>query len=585
MTLASNNGKLILREGKLGTGNGCCCGTPPPPPDVCTVPCYQGFDPCPPGCVCCGGKCVREITCEMPTQITMSLSGMKRLFLWGSQNGGTPTYPFFCQLNGQGQPEIFDKIFCNQCAEPEAYLRQGGTSSGIFGYVGSLITQNFSNVVLDRISEDSCGMVYRGVIPQPPQSSAYIGYPRVVDCDPGDSIVQVFISPIDAGVDVSFQAPQFGGETATATATVGNGGQISGLTITNGGSGYAREIMTRSEPTITASITGGTGSGATLSVTLAQDGEGAQATWSVTSVSVTNGGTGYNGAGYVTFTPGAGTTTAGGAWAQLIVGRVAPTVTASASSGSGATLTVTLTQGFDWFTNQPYWYVDSVAVTNGGSGYEDGEHVSFTVTDGESQYAATATISAPSGEIESVYVYNGGAYFKSTGVVESVQVYNGGSYYVEQGTGNADVHTPAITIISNTGTGATATATVDGTVGSATFGKVTSVTVNNGGQNYYATGSAWLVSIGGLFHHLQAISIANPTQAPHGRLLPIAGRVSRQACPTELLNRSYTMWTAENDPFQERLPEGFADYVVNEGGYSLTVFGFSGAITVSLSAG
>ena len=75
MTLASNNGKLILRDGKLGTGEACCCGgcSGPCPAGVsecapgcgckdsqcvpCSGPC-DGENPCPEGCVCVDGECV-----------------------------------------------------------------------------------------------------------------------------------------------------------------------------------------------------------------------------------------------------------------------------------------------------------------------------------------------------------------------------------------------------------------------------------------------------------------------------------------------------------------------------------------------
>ena len=53
MNIQSNNGKIILKNGKIGTGEECCC-IPPPPPPPCDCACYEvavngkwGFNPDP----------------------------------------------------------------------------------------------------------------------------------------------------------------------------------------------------------------------------------------------------------------------------------------------------------------------------------------------------------------------------------------------------------------------------------------------------------------------------------------------------------------------------------------------------------
>jgi hypothetical protein len=77
-------------------------------------------------------------------------------------------------------------------------------------------------------------------------------------------------------------------------------------------------------------------------------------------------------------------------------GRVAPTVTATASGGTGAALSVTLSQqteapGGYFCIEAPYWIVESVSVTNGGSGYSPRAVVSFSVSDGgTAEYHAKA---------------------------------------------------------------------------------------------------------------------------------------------------------------------------------------------------
>lgn len=81
----------------------------------------------------------------------------------------------------------------------------------------------------------------------------------------------------NAAPTVTIAAPgSFGATTATATATV-TGDVVSGVTVTNGGSGYT------SAPTVTFS--GSVGTNATATATLTGD--------TVTGVTVTNGGSGY----------------------------------------------------------------------------------------------------------------------------------------------------------------------------------------------------------------------------------------------------------------------------------------------------
>jgi hypothetical protein len=77
-------------------------------------------------------------------------------------------------------------------------------------------------------------------------------------------------------------------------------------------------------------------------------------------------------------------------------GRVAPTVTATASGGTGAVLSVTLSQQTETLGDYPcieapYWIVESVSVTKGGSGYSPRAVVSFSVSDGgTAEYHAKA---------------------------------------------------------------------------------------------------------------------------------------------------------------------------------------------------
>jgi hypothetical protein len=509
-SLANNNGKLILRDGKLGTGEECCCGVPPPP---CGASCGPS-SPCPEGCECIGCLCVPQ-DCELPDQITLTASGIPNIVSHGSSFGAGASAQFaaewaqFCGIDG-----------------PCFASSSSGGGGGNSWYAG-LVSRDESSIVLDR----DCGATYTGVLPDLAFASHSFNNFQGFDAQScGGSVVNgvrgvsVSLGVITADTSVSISPPSWGESTATATADVA-GGQVSKIEVTEGGEGYAREIMERSEPTITAAIPAGTGSGAALTVTLSKNGQGEDATWAVSSVGVTNAGSGYTGGEWVEFTPGVGATTGAGASAQVIVGRVQPTVTASVSSGTGGTLSVSLAQGFDWWTNQPYWYIDSVSVTSGGSGYTDGESVAFTVTDGTQDYAASASISAPTGQIESVYVNWGGSYYKTTGAVQSVQIFEGGAYYVETGTGEVEADTPVVTITSNVGEGAEATATVDEDLESPTFGQITEIAVTQGGQGYESGVDRWRISIS--YDNMEHASLSE--------------RLTSNSCPTELFSRSYAM--------------------------------------------
>ena len=300
-------------------------------------------------------------------------------------------------------------------------------------------------------------------------------------------------------VAVSGGSGYVGGEALTITVAEGDTEVVTATAVID---------TTPAEPAVTASVSGGTG--ATLAVTLEESGSGY---WYVWEVAVIDGGTGYTDGDSVTFTPGAGTTADGDASAIVYVGRTEPTVTASATGGTGADLSVTLLQETDEF-GDTFWTVASVAVIDGGTGYTDGDPVTFDVTDGTSQFPAIGYIVVTDGVITAVdvpyspyYPYESGYYYKSTGVIESVVMFGGGSYYSETGTPSGvtitnggqyyreDASEPPyvadITIsISqqgpSDGTGAEITATVDDDTSSSTFGQITGLQIENGGTGYLA---------------------------------------------------------------------------------------------------
>lgn len=279
----------------------------------------------------------------------------------------------------------------------------------------------------------------------------------------------------------------------------------SGDTVEQGAAATIRTV--RTAPTVTASASGG--SGATFGVTIAPNGTTPQ-TWSVTGVTVTNGGTGYPANGYLTFNVANGDTVEWSADAWFNSGRVAPTVSATAGGyGTGAVLSASLASATGW-DGQTYWYVDGITITNGGSGYAESDPVNVTVTDGEG-YGAQAVVSSvdEDGAITGIAVYWGGEYYKSNGIIQSVEfgwggggtyyrdageissisVEAGGKYYREDASLSPYVATVTVGVSQtapSNGTGATLTATVNSDTASANFGKITGVTIGNGGNNYLA---------------------------------------------------------------------------------------------------
>lgn len=218
------------------------------------------------------------------------------------------------------------------------------------------------------------------------------------------------------------------------------GGLSPEVTVTDGGLGYT------SAPTVTAY--GGSGSGATFVATVTNG--------SVTSVKVTNAGTGYlptdqvqlafSGGGSDSQAVGSPvvTTNSGGVSGVIITAggssySVNTTVTFSGGGGSGAAGIPLATNGV----------ITGVQVTNPGHGYTSAPSV--TIADGGGGTGSGATA------ISTV----------ETGQVTSISVTTGGSGYV----GN-----PTVTITGD-GTGATARANI-------TAGAVSSFTMTNDGLGY-----------------------------------------------------------------------------------------------------
>lgn len=298
-------------------------------------------------------------------------------------------------------------------------------------------------------------------------------------------------------------------EEATARVTSPGGdpdadkGPISAVEVTNGGIGYA--LIARVAPTVTAAPTGG-GSGAEITVNLEQITHEGRPAWQIGSLSVADGGSGYPESGSITITTATGDTTALNAVASYACQRVEPTVSLSVNgTGSGASLTPTLSS-YEDLTFGTFWYVSSVTVDDGGSGYTAGDPVQFTIDDGTNggvglpfsmsvevdQDGAVTAVVVDEPTFGNPYLNRGFAY-KNSGIIASASVdeSNRGIYYREDPTIPGEKATVTVTAnqlgpTSETAAGAVFSVVIDDDASSPTFGQITAVNIDNGGDNYLA---------------------------------------------------------------------------------------------------
>ena len=240
------------------------------------------------------------------------------------------------------------------------------------------------------------------------------------------------------------------GSGIAASATIGNG-QVQQITVTNPGSGYQVGDV------VTVSLVGGiaTGTGATLTAVLSHNAGGSgfvnTVNWaafpppysnefSVSSVSISNGGTGYS----PNATASWNYSTANGYWRKNSApnDNIGPPITLTIVAGSITAVAVDTSAVWGWQQNNPTPAQPTIVVSD--PGYYTVTSVTGTPTG--TGYSGSTTIVASGGGSPVVQ-----ATFKpviAAGVITGVTIINGGVY---------GTNTPPTLTINDTGTTATAT--------------------------------------------------------------------------------------------------------------------------------
>ena len=220
---------------------------------------------------------------------------------------------------------------------------------------------------------------------------------------------------------------------ATFVATVNASGQVTGVTITNPGSGY---IATDGSLVSLVFSSGVAGSGGSLAAVMLHvvGGSGGVLTanfvslggalYQLVSITVSNAGSGYGSLATAAFsappgnsywTPGVG-----------VIGPPSIKLTINATNGhiTAATIVPNPQNTNSYYSNQSglptisvsdngYWKVNSVTINNPGSGY--GPSIKIGVSGGSPQASASLTPITSGGAIVNVVINSGGVYPNNTG--------------------------------------------------------------------------------------------------------------------------------------------------------------------------
>ena len=169
----------------------------------------------------------------------------------------------------------------------------------------------------------------------------------------------------------------------------GSRGPITTVSLTDGGSGYAK--LGRTAPTLSASAYAHeSGSGASFNVTVTkapQPDECGIDYWEVTGITVASGGEGYIPSDFMLFDVAEGDSVEISATANITIGRIEPTITLAidSPSGSGADISAVLEEAPGAPPLAKTWLIDSVTIEDGGDNYTHLDAVVITLAEGSEQ--------------------------------------------------------------------------------------------------------------------------------------------------------------------------------------------------------
>lgn len=266
------------------------------------------------------------------------------------------------------------------------------------------------------------------------------------------------------------------------------------------------------QPTLSLSVAGGSGGSLAIDGYFLRTTGGAAGYYGISSVSVTNGGSGYTDNTQATITLGTGDEgfpSQATPDIRIRTGRQEPgddwlLFPIGFAAGSGLVVSLTLTNTGDW------WEATAASVVSGGTGYTVGESYSVEAVDGETFVPAEIEITSvgAGGVVTGIALTSAGEFDGvDTGVIESVtigswqgayrkllsaggiNVTNGGSYYREDATATPYVAAVTVGVTQSEpsqGAGAVINATIDDDPASETFGQITGLSVADGGDGYLA---------------------------------------------------------------------------------------------------
>jgi hypothetical protein len=330
----------------------------------------------------------------------------------------------------------------------------------------------------------------------------------------------------------NFGSGFFGVATDPAGVPGVDDGPLTAATVVDPGSAYAE--IGRKEPTVTLSH--GTGSGADLAITWTEtEDEQSRPVWQIASVAVGSGGGGadYTHGSTLTVDFDVPVYEVEPAYLEVRCVREEPTLAINAyNGGSGLTVTFALSAEAG---PPPYWALDSMTITDGGTGYTYGDLFDVAGATGDDLVEGftfgtlTTTITEPT-----LSLIGGSGYQAGTGTtaelsitlaslggspetweIDSVAIdYAGSSYQVDdvftvvKASGDVEVYQATVRVTSVDGSGAITGVAIDG--GGAYYhetGVVESLDLTfNNGQFYRVTGEIDSVEVygGGRYYETDA---------------------------------------------------------------------------------